>query len=71
MLLRRFALPDDAECRLLNFAADSLGRDQSLSDIGIEQKRRKFFAAESRRRIAASHTFDYAPTDLLQSFAAG
>ncbi len=53
----RFSALHQTKSVILDFQANSLRRDESLRKFGIEQKRRKFFAAETRRRIAASQVF--------------
>lgn len=69
--LAGIAVPDNGKISCLDHCADSFRRDHCLRKLGIEQKRGKFLAAETCRRIAASHYADDARADLLESSAAG
>ena len=65
-----FAVPENCKLFLLDSEADAFGGDDSLRESGVEQKRRKFFAAKTRCNIAAAQLRD-AIADFFERPAAG
>jgi hypothetical protein len=71
VLFVRTALADHAEPVVLDGQANTLGRDQTLSQVGIQQKGRELIPAEPRRGISAPEVCGYRKSYFFDGLAAG